>query len=58
VLQYNLNIDAKEVHLSLLEVQQMTRKRRGTAVKVKGYSYMRKGKRIRVTGYSRKRARK
>ena len=30
------------------------KKRRGTAVKVKGYTYKRKGKTIRVKGYTRK----
>jgi len=34
------------------------RKRRGTAVRVGGYSYTRKGKTIRVAGYTRKRPKK
>ena len=36
----------------------MAKKRRGTAVKVGGYTYKRKGKTVRVPGYTRKKAKK
>ena len=36
----------------------MPRKKRGHAVRVKGYSYMRKGKRVTVKGYGRKKPKK